>query len=191
MEHISLLISTYSAFILLPLMIVEGPIVTIIAAFLASLGVLSIVLVYFLSLAGNIIGDVGYYSMGRFGRDKFVVKYGKYFGLHEEKVKYIEEHYKNHFLKTIIIAKVTEAPIVPTLVAAGIARVDFRKYFLATASMEVPKVLIVTMLGYFFGKFYKTIEIYFKDFVSAAAITLTFAAVTFFIYRRLKPKPKQ
>jgi membrane protein DedA with SNARE-associated domain len=190
MEHLSLLISSYGPWILLPVMIIEGPIVTIIAAFLASMGLLSIVLVYFLSLIGNIIGDLNYYAIGRFGREKFIRKYGKYIGLHEERIEYLEEHYKNHFLKTILIAKITEAPIIPTLVAAGLAKTDMRKYILLTSAIEVPKVLIVVLIGYYFGRFYKTIEMYFSNAVYAVGITAILSVIAFLIYKKIKNKNK-
>lgn len=190
MEHITLLISTYSVWILLPLMIIEGPIVTVIAAFLASLGVLNIVLVYFLALLGNILGDLNYYAIGRFGRERFIKKYGKYIGLHEKHIEYLEQYYKNHFLKTIFIAKITEAPVIPTLVAAGLAKVDMKKYLLLTSAIEVPKVFIIVIIGFYFGKFYTTIEGYFKDAFIASGVTVIVFGGLFFIYKSIKSKKK-
>lgn len=188
MEHLSVLISIYGIWILLPIMIVEGPIITVVASFLASLGLLNIVLVYFLSLLGNILGDLNYYAIGRFGREKFIRKYGKYVGLHEERVEYLEHHYKNHFLKTILIAKLTEAPIIPTLVAAGLAKVDIKKYTLLSTAIEIPKVLIVVLIGYYFGKFYLTIGNYFKDGVMAVGATMILFVALFFAHKKIKAK---
>ncbi|MEI6810512.1 MAG: VTT domain-containing protein [Candidatus Nomurabacteria bacterium] len=190
MENILLLISTYSIYILLPLMIVEGPIVTIIASFLISSGVLpvSIILIYILALLGNILGDINYYAIGRFGREKFIKKYGKYIGLHEERVEYIENHYKNNLLKTFLFAKVTEAPIIPTLVAAGIARVDFKKFLGLSATVETFKVLIIVIIGYYFGRFYVIINSYFKNTVFAMGVTLIILILLFVAYKNLKRK---
>jgi membrane protein DedA with SNARE-associated domain len=188
MEHVSLLISTYSFWILLPLMIIEGPIVTIIASFLASLGVLSVVYVYFLAVLGNVLGDLNYYAIGRFGRETFIRKYGKYIGLHEKNIEYIENHYKNHLLKTILIAKVTEAPIVPTLIAAGIAKTDIKKFLPLVTIIEIPKVLIIVLIGYYFGKFYVVIEQYFKDAVMAFGITFALLIIVVLVYKKLRAK---
>lgn len=178
----------YGAFILLPVMIVEGPITTVIASFLASLGLINVFLVYALALTGNIIGDFIYYGIGRFGRERFIKKYGKYIGLHEERIESLERHYKNHFFKTIFIAKVTEAPIVPTLVAAGLAKVDLRKYLLLTAAIEIPKTMIVVAIGYYFGKFYVAIGTYFKDAVLAFGLTFACMGVLYVLYTKAKAK---
>jgi membrane protein DedA with SNARE-associated domain len=188
MQHVALLISTYGVFILLPIMIIEGPIITVIASFLASLGLLSLPVVYVLALLGNIIGDAGYYAIGRFGRERFIKKYGKHIGLHEKHIEYLEHHYENHFFKTILIAKVTEAPIVPTLVAAGLAKVDFKKYILLTGAIEIPKVALIVAVGYYFGRFYVTIGNYFKDGILAAGLTILVVAVAVFLYKKVKAK---
>lgn len=180
------LITTYGPFILFPIMIVEGPIITIIAAFLASLGVLNIFLVYALAYIGNVIGDVAYYSIGRYGRETFIKRYGKYLGLHEENILHIENHYKKHYLRTILIAKATEAPIIPTLIAAGIAKTDFRKFFPLIAVIEIFKVLIFVVIGFYFGKFYKVIGTYLKDGVIAAGIIVVIMVIFIVLYRKLK-----
>ena len=39
-------------------MIIEGPIITVIGAFLASLGFFNIGIIFFLSLLGDIVGDI-------------------------------------------------------------------------------------------------------------------------------------
>lgn len=188
MEHLTTLIATYSVFILFPLMIIEGPIMTVIAAFLASLGMINVVLVYVLAVLGNVIGDLIYYIIGRYGRKRFVTKYGHYVGVKETELDALDAHYKEHLFKTIAFAKMTEAPVVPTLIAAGIARTDFKKFLLVSIGVEIPKVLLIVLMGYFFGKFYQTIESYFKDFVLAGGVVFSLFILLLFIRHKLKPK---
>ncbi len=193
MDHIFLLVSHYGYLIIFPLMIIEGPIVTIIASFLASLGAFNILIIYILGVAGNIIGDAIYYSIGKFGREKFLHKYGKYISVDEKKVEYIENHYKKHMLKTILIAKITEAPIIPALISAGIAKTNFKKFITICALAEIPKVAIIVSIGYFFGKFYTIIDSYFKNFVSimfaALGLVITFFILKF-IFKKIRNKNK-
>jgi membrane protein DedA with SNARE-associated domain len=190
MDHTTLihLISAYGPFILLPIMIVEGPIITVVASFLASLGILNVFLVYVLAYLGNVIGDAIYYSLGRYGRERFILRYGKYIGLTQARIEYIEVHYQKHFLKTILIGKVTEAPIVPILVAAGTSRVDFRKFLFTVSSIEIFKVLIFVCVGFYFGKFYKVINTYFENSVLAIGIICVLIVLFFVFYNRLKAK---
>ena len=53
---------------MLALMIMEGPAVAFVSAFLAAQGFFSFGLVYLFSIMGDLIGDVGRYRVGRFAR---------------------------------------------------------------------------------------------------------------------------
>jgi len=183
MEHLTSLISAYSVIILLPIMIVEGPIVTVMAAFLASLGVISVVEVYFLAVLGNMIGDVGYYTFGRFLGKRGVEQRSHFMGLHKGDIDIIEERYRSHLFATIAVAKITEAPVMPVLVTAGVLKANVKKFLLTALSIELPKVLVLVSLGYFFGEYYQTIGVYLRDFVAVSAITC-FVLLLWYIRRR-------
>jgi hypothetical protein len=53
---------------MLALMIMEGPAVAFVSAFMAAQGVFSFGLVYLFSIIGDLIGDLGRYRIGRFAR---------------------------------------------------------------------------------------------------------------------------
>ncbi|MEI6345840.1 MAG: VTT domain-containing protein [bacterium] len=188
MEHVVSLISAYGFWILLPIMIVEGPIITIIASFLASLGTLNIVAVYCFALLGNVIGDLLYYVAGRYGGLPFVEKYGKYIGLKKEAIAYVENHYQNHLFRTLLIAKVTEAFVVPTLATAGIMKADIRKFTLLVTAIEIPKVFLIVCVGYFFGKHYVEIGDYLQKSELALGGLIILLVCVFFAYKKWKPK---
>lgn len=188
MEYFYTLLLTYKYLILLPIAIIEGPIIIIIASFLASQGILNIFVVYVIAVLGNVIGDCIYYSVGRIGRYTFIAKYGHYIGITSERIKSTEEHYKNHFLKTLIIAKITEAPVVPTLVAAGVSRVDARKFVLVSIALEMVKAVVIVLIGYYFGKFYVKIDGYFKDSILAFGIIFVLLILLIIVYKKIKAK---
>jgi membrane protein DedA with SNARE-associated domain len=190
MEHLISLISTYGIYILFPVMIIEGPIITITVSFLVSTGILhiSVVVIYIFAVLGNLISDVVYYVIGRVGRERFIKKYGGYIGLHEERIRYIESHYKEHLLKTVLVAKITEAAIVPALVAAGIAKADFYKFVTLSLAIELVKVFVFIFIGYNFGKLYVMIGLSLKDAMWAYGITICIFAILFVMYKKLKAK---
>ena len=64
------LLFTYSYLILFPLVVVEGPIVTIIAGFLVSLGFMDFIPTYLTIVSGDLVGDFVYYSAGRWWLNK-------------------------------------------------------------------------------------------------------------------------
>lgn len=58
-------LAVYGYAALLPLAVIEGPAVTVFAAFLAAEGVFSVAAVYVVVVIGDLLGDVVYYAIGR------------------------------------------------------------------------------------------------------------------------------
>lgn len=186
MEYLYTLILTYKYVILLPIAVIEGPIIVIIASFLASQGLMNIYVIYIIAILGNLIGDSIYYSIGRIGRHTFIAKYGKYIGITDERVRVTEEHYKNHLLKTILISKTLNAGIEIFLVTAGIAKVNYKKFIGGILLIEIPKNIVIVLVGYYFGKSYVLIGHYLDNYFLAAIIFVAVLAILFFIYRFFK-----
>src|SRR6185312_6958785 len=84
----------YKYQVIFPIAIVEGPIITLIAGFLISLGYLSwfptLILVFF----GDMISDSFFYLVGKYGR-KYAERI-KFLKLSEERMLRLENHYQNH-----------------------------------------------------------------------------------------------
>ena len=66
------------------MVIVEGPLVTILAGFLASLGQFNLLICYPLIVVGDVIGDVFMYAQGRWGGKPAVEQWGHHFGIKPE-----------------------------------------------------------------------------------------------------------
>lgn len=164
---ISGLILQYGYVLFLLLATIEGPIVTIIAAFLASQGLLNVYIVYVLAILGDLISDAVYYYIGRSGHEKFLSKYGHYVGVTEERVRWAAKHFDNHLWKTIAFGKFTQAPILFIIIGAGMARVNFWKLMFVIFIVSLPKILILTSIGYFFGKSYALFSTYLDYYVYA------------------------
>lgn len=191
MEYFYYLISTYKYFILLPIAVVEGPIITIIASFLASLHVLNIYVVYGIAVMGDLIGDTIYYWLGRAGSHSFIPKYGPYIGVTEKRIKYVENHYDKHLGKTILFGKITQAPIAVILVVAGMTKVDFWKYMGIIFLVTIPKVFVFTILGYYFGASYVAINRYFDNSVLLISLLLILVTIIYCVIKYLRKKNKK
>jgi len=134
--------------------VVEGPIVTILAGFLASLGYVNLFLVYLIIVAGDVTGDCIWYAAGRWGRRGFSGRWGKYTGITPERLLRIERHFEKHAGKTLLLGKLTHAVGSLVLVGAGVARVKPRRFILFNLMATVPKSLALLLFGYYFGKAY-------------------------------------
>jgi membrane protein DedA with SNARE-associated domain len=140
-----------SYLILLLLMIIEGPIITYVAAFAAALGFFNIWWIFVLSIFGNQIPDMIYHQLGKMLRLKTIERFLSFFGFDEKKVMWIESHLKNHAIKTICTIKLV--PLFPGvgLFLTGFMKVPFKKFFLTSLIYNLIASVIFCILGFYSG----------------------------------------
>jgi membrane-associated protein len=150
-ELLPLLIQ-YKYLILFPIIAIEGPLSTVLAGFLASMGLMNFFVAYAVIVAGDLAGDSLYFALGYWGREKFIRRWGKFLGITVEKTERLEKHFRSHAGKTIIIGKISHIFGVVVLLAAGLAKIKFREFFKFDFIATIPKSLILIFTGYYFGK---------------------------------------
>ena len=142
----------YKYLILFPIIAIEGPIATVLAGFLASLGFMNFFVAYAVIVAGDLAGDSLYFALGYWGREKLIRRWGKYLGITMERVERLEKHFRSHSGKTLIIGKLSHVFGVVVLLAAGLAKIKFRDFLKFDFIATIPKSLILILTGYYFGK---------------------------------------
>ena len=175
---------------LFPIVVAEGPIATILAGFFCSLGYLNFILAYLIIVAGDITGDAAYYAIGRWGREKFIGRWGKYIGRPLERIDNIEKHFQKHGSKTLFIGKMAHGIGAIFLVAAGLVRMPFIKFISANFIATLFKSLILLLIGYFFGQAIVKINSV-LEFISAASISAGLIAILFFFHYYKKSGDKK
>lgn len=150
----------YGYAIMLPLMIIEGPVATIMAATLSSLGAFNIFLVLVLSIVGDVVGDVIWYGLGRRYGLGFVRRFGKYFGISEKTVFLMEKYFTRHGGKTIFAVKSTTGLCWATFTAAGIAKMNFGKFLRYSIYGGLVWSGFLVLMGYFYGYLWREIKQY-------------------------------
>lgn len=170
-------LSEYGYWIILPLMIIEGPIVTLIAAFMASLGVFNIYVIFIFSILGDVSGDVIFYWIGRKGGMHFVRNAGKYIGITEELVVKMQKFFANHGGKTIFAVKSTTGLCWATFIAAGIVKMPFKKFVGYSVLGGLVWSGFLVIMGFFFGYLYAQIV----DYINYAGWIIGSLALAFFV----------
>ncbi len=159
-QQIFQFLSHYGYAIMLPLMIIEGPVATIIAALLASLGAFNVFVVLFLSIIGDMAGDIIFYCLGYKYGIGFVRRVGKYIGITEKLVLKMEKYFKHHGGKTIFAVKSTTGLCWATFTAAGIVKMDFRKFIKYSFLGGIVWSGFLVAMGYFYGYLWREIKQY-------------------------------
>jgi len=172
-------LSQYGYWIMLPLMIVEGPAATLVAAVLASLGAFNIWVVFILSVIGDIIGDIVLYGFGHYSNVPFIHKFKDRIGITEVRIQKIEEKFNQSGEKIIFFVKATTGLKAITFVAAGVARMQFKKFVIYTTLGGIVWSGLLSALGYLYGYLWQEIAQYIKwvGILIATIIVLTILIV--------------
>ncbi len=173
----------YKYLVLFPIMVIEGPIVTILAGFLSSLGYLNIFMAYSIVVMGDIVGDSLYYAAGRWGQHVIFTRWGRYIGVTAERVTQLRQFFARHTMKTLMFGKLSHAVGAPVLVAAGLAHVPYWKFLGINFLATLPKSLVLIVLGFYFGHSYTRIKTY-LDYTAAGMILVALIAIL--VYPRIQ-----
>jgi membrane protein DedA with SNARE-associated domain len=162
-----------------PLAIVEGPVVSIISGFLVRTGFFAFWPAYFLLMAGDLTGDVLWYTVGRLGARPLINRYGRFLSLDADNVDKLESLFHKHQTKILFISKLTTGFgfAIATLVAAGAAKVSFKKYFAINFFGQFIWTGILMAVGYFLGNLYALVDKSLRWGFVAGIIIVGFLAV--------------
>ncbi len=145
-------ISTYGYWIAIPIMILEGPIITIVMGFLSSLGLFNIFVVIALGMFSDLISDAIYYWSGYHGGPKVLEKLNIPLPHENDSLQRLKERFLAHPGKIFFSVKVLTGLAHTTFVLAGITRVKYTKIL----KYSVPGGIIwssgLAVLGYYFGR---------------------------------------
>lgn len=181
LDQVLHLLLSYKYLVLFPIVVFEGPIVTVIAGFLATSGRLDPFISFPLIVAGDLVGDTIYYFLGKWGGNKFALKWGKFFGLNESRLKKVERLFSMHGKKTLILGKLSHAIGVVILFAAGVVKFPYLNFLLLNLVATVPKSLALLLFGFFFGQAYARINYYF-DVTAVATVIIALLCLLIYFY---------
>jgi membrane protein DedA with SNARE-associated domain len=183
-QNIFIFLQNYGYWIMIPLMIAEGPVATVIASLLASLGAFNVFIVLIFSILGDVIGDIILYLLGRKFGMGFVRHVGKYVGITESLVLRMEKYFVRHGGKTIFAVKATTGLCWATFTAAGIVKMDFKKFVRYSFLGGIVWSVFLVVMGYFYGYLWREIKLYISwiGWVIFGVAILTFIVIN--IYKK-------
>jgi len=170
------LLLTYKYIILIPLSILEGPIVAVLCGFLVTLKILNPLLVYAILVIGDIVGDGGIYYLGYSGK-----RFLKYFRVTDEKLEKAKIYFHENHKKAIVMSKLLHGIGFTGLMAAGASHVPYGKYFKTCALISVVQSFVMLMIGILFGHAYIQIGKYLDYYAAGTSVVVLIVLLIFFI----------
>lgn len=144
--------------LLTALVAVEGPIATLLGAAAASAGLMRPIPVFIACASGNLIADSLWYSLGYIGKMDWVLALGKRMKIDQRHLERLEDNLREHAVKVIFLAKLTVSFSIPTLIAAGLIKAPWRKWFLPVFIGEMMWTTALMLVGYYATEAIKRVE---------------------------------
>lgn len=163
----------------------QGPVATLLGGAAASAGLLKPELVFLAGMTGNLTADILWYTIGRSGNVDRLFKPGGRLGKYSTRFNLLQDGMRRHSTKILLLAKLSAGFALPTLVAAGISRLRWRRWFPVVFVGETIWTGSLVLIGYFATEAIKKIE-HGLQLAVAGFSFLFFVAAIWFIHRHLR-----
>ena len=152
------LLQTHGLLLMFPLAVIEGPIVTVVAGWLARLGYFQLAWAMLILVMADLVGDSLLYGLGRRGPNALPQKWRQALGVTDARIARMSEHFARHGGRTLIAAKLTHSFGFVVLVAAGASRMSFPAFLGFNLVGTIPKTLLFLLVGYVIGEAHVAID---------------------------------
>lgn len=175
--------------LLAALVAVEGPIATLLGAAAASAGLMHPGWVFVAAALGNLTADSLWYALGYLGKIDTLLRFGQKLGINRDLLERLKTGMLTHATRIIFIAKITVSFIIPSLIAAGLVKAPWRRWFPAIFTGEMIWTGSLTLIGFYAAEAIKHLE---KGIEYLALFgSLVFILFLLFMGRRLLRKKYQ
>ncbi|HHC30192.1 MAG TPA: DedA family protein [Rhodobacterales bacterium] len=178
------LMQSHGLWLLAPIAIIEGPIITVIAGYLAHLGAFSLGAAYVIVVLADLVGDALFYLFGRNGLGWLSPRWRNRLGLTEDRLAGLAEHFDAKGGRTLILGKLTHTLGALALIAAGMAHMRFVPFLWYNLVATLPKSLFFLALGYGLGAAYKQVDAYIFWFSLVPLVAVALWALRRYFKRR-------
>jgi membrane protein DedA with SNARE-associated domain len=176
-------LGTWTYIVLAALVAVEGPIATLLGAAAASAGLMNPGWVFLAAAAGNLTADSLWYTLGYIGKIDWLLRIEKKLGIKGDIMARLEIEMRKHAARILFVAKLTLSLMIPALVAAGLVKAPWKRWFPAIFSGEMIWTGSLVLIGFYATEAIKRVE----AGVEYAALggTVIFVLFLIFVGRRI------
>ena len=118
------LLQAHGLLLLFPMAVIEGPIVTVVAGWLARLGYFPLGWAMLILVVADLVGDSLLYGLGRAGPDVLPQKWRQAFGVTDARIAQRVELFSTRGGRTLVATKLTHSFGFVALVAAGVRAIE-------------------------------------------------------------------
>jgi len=188
LDQVVQLMQSHGLWLLAPIAILEGPIITVIAGYLAHLGAFSPVAAYVIVVLADLVGDTLFYLFGRSGIGWLSPRWRARLKLSDDRFAALAGHFRDKGGRTLIVGKLTHTLGALALIAAGVAHMRFLPFLWYNLIATLPKSLFFLVLGYSLGLAYSRIDSWIFWFSLEPLVVLALWGLNRYFRRRERRK---
>ena len=169
-----------------------GPPLSLASGFLIHQGIFDPVPIFLTLSLGELTWDACWYVVGYSYADRFIARFGKFFGFTPEMFEEVKEIFARYHGPTLFMNKLLMGLGIgiAVLITGGATKISFLRYMLYNALGEVIIVSVMLSVGYFYAGLYgsvaNSLKIVFLCGTVLAVITLMFGVSRYLRSRTLK-----
>jgi membrane protein DedA with SNARE-associated domain len=167
--------------------IVEGPIVTVLSSALAREGLFPLALLAPILVAGDLLGDLLHFALGRYGVRRIPPRWRRALGLGAGRVQALARHFDSKGGRTLVLGKLTHSAGAAVLVAAGMARMPLVPFIGWNLLATLPKTARLIALGWYMGGAWRQIDQWLGR-GALVALAMILVLIVIWYYRRRQCK---
>jgi len=180
---IVLLMTLESCFIPFPSEVVMIP-----AGYLAFKGELNLALCVLCGVLGSILGALINYYLCFFWGKSLVLRYGRIFGINEERFAKFEAFFNRHGEFSTFTCRLLPGIRQYISMPAGLVRMNLVKFIFYTGLGSFIWVSILVALGYYLGENEELIKQYLRQILIAIVIFVLFLGAIYIYFRKFRAK---
>lgn len=161
---------------------IPGETILLVAGYYSATGEFDIWIVMLIAACGAVVGDnVGFAVGHHFGR-RAILRLGRFVLLTPKRFEHMENYFKSHGNKTILVARFITGLRVFAALLAGASHMRWRIFLFYNVSGAVLWSIVITSLGHFFGH---SLPILLKWVGRSGTILLVAAVLIGFVWWRI------
>lgn len=131
--------------------LVEGPVVTVLAGSLAGAGLLEVWAVWLVALAADLVSDSVFYLLGRGGQRPRVARLLLRLGLTERRREALSTRVRKNLGQVVIGAKLVDLGAIPAFLAIGLTGVRAHRFLAWAAAASAVRTAVLVGIGWYVG----------------------------------------
>jgi len=139
----------WSYIVLFLLVAIQGPVGTLEGAVAASTGLMKPGWVFVAAMAGSLVDDTLLYSLGYFGKMDWVLRFGKSRGIQVDTLERLQKAMHDKATRILFIAILTMGMIIPALIAAGLVKAPWKRWFPPILLGELIWTGLMLLIGFY------------------------------------------